>query len=177
MSQFKNDVYATERMQVLDVCRNEILISRVLKKMKDITSIINDMQKELDEEYKKQKEDRDVAKIIDLKRVIAETTAGSTSFSREYKELTDKKNATLREIKGTREQRIKRIEDSRESITSWMTNVVDNPEYRKKLSMEAERFRLAMVKETERLSEYVSFGDDIVEQPLLNSDTIKGDNV
>lgn len=176
MTQFKNDVFATERMQIIDVCRNEILISRSLKRMKQISVLIDGIKSDLDDEKSKPKDKRDVAKIIDGERMLAESMSSAANFTREYKELLEKKTATLKEIKGTREQRIKRVEESRESITSWMSNVIGNPEKRRVLAVETEKFRLAVEKEKERLSEYYKFGEDI-EQPILNADTIKDDNL
>lgn len=176
MAQFDNDVLPTERMQIIDVCRNEILLNRSLRRMKDVSVSIESFQEQLRDEEAKQGLDRDVDKIIDLKRMIAECMGSASNFTREYKDLLDKKNSTLKDIKGTREQRIKRIEDSRENITSWMSAIISNPEHRKNLALEAERFRLAMDVERKRLSEYYQFGDEI-EQPILNSDTIKPDNV
>lgn len=57
-----------------------------------------------------------------------------------------------------------------------MQNITSNVEYRRQLAIEAEKFRLAMDVELRRLSEYHEFGDTI-EQPILNADTIKEDNV
>ena len=176
MAQFKHDVLPTERMQVIDMCRNEILLNRSLKRMNQISLLIDRFQEELKNEKAKSVQDRNVGRMIDLERTIAESMASSTNFTKEYKELLEKKNATLKDLKATRMDRIKRIEDSRENVTTWFSEVTSNTEYRRQLAIEAEKFRLAMDVELKRLSEYHQFGDSL-EQPILNADTIKDCNI
>ena len=79
----------------------------------------------------------------------------------------------LKEIKGTREQRIKRLEDSRQSFTGWVAHLMQNPDITKGYCLEMEKMRLAMNKEKERLSQYHKYDDGIVDQPFLTPDTAK----
>lgn len=91
MAQFNHDVLPTERMQVIDVCRNEILLNRSLKRMNQISLLIDKFQDELKEEKAKPTVERNVSRMIDLVRVIAESMAASTNFTKEYKELSEKR--------------------------------------------------------------------------------------
>ncbi|NDC96319.1 hypothetical protein EB077_13515 [bacterium] len=79
----------------------------------------------------------------------------------------------LREMKGTREQRIKRLEDSKQSFVSWVANMMQDPETMKQYGIEMEKMRLAMLKEKERLSSYHKYEDGIIDQPFLTPDTVK----
>jgi len=79
----------------------------------------------------------------------------------------------LREMKGTREQRIKRLEDSKQSFTSWVAHLMQDPETMKKYGIEMEKMRLAMKKEEERLSAFHKYEDGQIDQPFLTPDTIK----
>ena len=58
----------------------------------------------------------------------------------------------LREMKGTREQRIKRLEDSKQSFTSWVASMMQDPELMKNYGIEMEKMKAAMKNESERLS-------------------------
>jgi hypothetical protein len=78
----------------------------------------------------------------------------------------------LREMKGTREQRIKRLEDSKQSFISWIANLMQDPETMKRYGIEMEKMRLAMVKEQGRLSEFHRYEDDTIDQPFLTPDTV-----
>jgi hypothetical protein len=78
----------------------------------------------------------------------------------------------LREMKGTREQRIKRLEDSKQSFTSWVAHLMQDPETLKRYGIEMEKMRLAMLKEKERLSQFHQYEDGQIDQPFLTPDTV-----
>lgn len=98
------------------------------------------------------------------------------NYTKDYKELLDKKSSLLREVKGTREQRIKRVEDSKETIGTYLASLIDNTDMRRALGIEVEKFRLATKIEYQRLSDYHTYIDGSVEQPILNTENIKEDN-
>ncbi len=50
-------------------------------------------------------------------------------------------------MKATREQRVKRLEDSKQNFTSWMAYLVTNPDVASSYGLEMEKMRLAMEKE------------------------------
>jgi len=83
----------------------------------------------------------------------------------------------LKELKGTREQRIKRLEDSKETFASWVQALTLRPEMRDGLGTEMEKMRLAMDKERAKLTEYHKYEDGIVDQPFLTPDSVLEDNV
>jgi hypothetical protein len=79
----------------------------------------------------------------------------------------------LKEMKGTREQRIKRLEDSKQSFTSWVAAMMQDPDRMKQYGVEMEKMRIAMNREKERLAQFHTFDDGIVDQPFLTPDTTK----
>jgi hypothetical protein len=83
----------------------------------------------------------------------------------------------LKELKGTREQRIKRLEDSKETFASWIQALVQHPDMREELGVEMEKMRLSMEKERVRLAEYHKYEDGLVDQPFLTPDSVLDDNV
>ena len=64
---------------------------------------------------------------------MASLKASQESLNKDYRELQTKKNSMLKEMKATREQRVKRLEDSKQNFTSWMAHLVANPEITKKV--------------------------------------------
>jgi hypothetical protein len=176
VSQFNYDVFATERLQIIEFCRIEILINRALKKMNDVGIQINEIDREVDLEYKFEESERDQQKIIRLKELRASMNVSAINYTKDYKELLDKKGTLLREVKGTRADRIKRIEDSKETIGTYLASLMDNTEMRRALGIEMEKFRLATKIEYQRLSDYHTYIDGSVEQPILNTENIKEDN-
>lgn len=172
IAQFKDDVFPTEELQVVDVIKLEILMNRCLKSNKDNLNEMNLIDKMIREERSKEKEDRDQDYLMNLERQMASLRASQESLNRDYRELQTKKAAILREMKGTREQRIKRLEDSKQSFTSWVAMLMQDPETLKRYGIEMEKMRLAMLKERERLSSFHKYEDGVVDQPFLTPDTV-----
>ena len=172
IAQFNDDVFPTEELQVIDVIKLEILMNRCLKSNKDNIQTIDTYEKYLRDERSKDKDQQDSDYILNLERQVATLRAAQESLNKDYRELQTKKASMLREMKGTREQRIKRLEDSKQSFTSWVAQLMSDPETLKKYGLEMEKMRLSMNKELERLSNYHKYEDDTVDQPFLTPDTV-----
>jgi uncharacterized membrane-anchored protein YhcB (DUF1043 family) len=166
-------VLPTEELQILDAIKLEVLMNRALstqqKNMKDI-SFYEDVVTEL---KGRAPELQDKDEIYNIERQIAISRAAQDTLTRDYKDLQTKKAQMLKDLKATREQRIRRLEDSRATFIGWVQNLMTNPEIRQELGKEMEKMRLAMYKEQERLSEYHSYEDKMLDQPFLTPDTIE----
>jgi hypothetical protein len=173
IAQFKDDVFPTEELQVVDVIKLEILMNRCLKSNKDNLNEMNLIEKMIRDERSVDKDQRDQDYLMNLERQMASLRASQESLNRDYRELQSKKSSMLREMKGTREQRIKRLEDSKQSFTSWIAMLMQDPETLKIYGIEMEKMRLAMLKEKERLSAFHKYEDGGIDQPFLTSDTVK----
>lgn len=173
IAQFKDDVFPTEELQVVDVIKLEILMNRCLKSNKDNINEMNIIDKFIKDERALDKDQRDQDYIMNLERQAAALRASQESLNRDYRELQTKKASMLREMKGTREQRIKRLEDSKQSFVSWVAMLMQDPETLKKYGIEMEKMKLAMQKESERLSAFHKYEDGGIDQPFLTPDTVK----
>ena len=173
ISQFKDDVFPTEELQVVDVIKLELLMNRCLKGNKENIEQINTYDTMIKDERCRDKDQQDHDYIINLERQVASLRASQESLNRDYRELQAKKASMLREMKGTREQRIKRLEDSKQSFVSWVAAMMQDPDRMKKYGIEMEKMRVAMEKERERLSVFHKYEDGTVDQPFLTPDTVK----
>jgi len=173
ISQFKDDVFPTEELQVVDVIKLEILMNRCLKSNKDNINDMNVFDKMIKDERAVDKETRDQDYIMNLERQSAALRASQESLNKDYRELQTKKAGMLREMKGTREQRIKRLEDSKQSFVSWVATLIQDPETMKKYGVEMEKMKMAMKKESDRLSTYHKYEDGMIDQPFLTPDTVR----
>ena len=173
IAQFKDDVFPTEELQVVDVIKLELLMNRCLKSSKDNIIDMNTFDKLIKDERALDKDQRDQDYIFNLERQVAALRASQESLNKDYRELQGKKAGMLREMKGTREQRIKRLEDSKQSFVSWVAHLMQDPETMKKYGIEMEKMRMAMEKEKDRLSAYHKYEDGVVDQPFLTPDTVK----
>jgi hypothetical protein len=174
-AQFKDDVFHTEEMQIIDTIKLEILMNRILRSQQQtIDSIIEvegllNIEKQLD----KDTQDRDL--IINYERQIAVLRSSQETLSRDYKDLQTRKATMLKDLKGTREQRIKAIEDSRETFASLITKLTIDPDFRTNVGIEMEKMRLAAEVERARLSQVITYEDKTADRPLLDDASVMGD--
>lgn len=172
-SQFKDDVFHTEEMQIIDTIKLELLMNRILKSQRDNQQEVLINERLVQDEKARDKDQRDMDLIINMERQVAILRASQETLSKDYKDLQARKATMLKDLKGTREQRIKAIEDSKLTFASLVKKIATDPSYRNHIGIEMEKMRLATEKEKERLSEYSNYEDGIVDQPFLTSETVK----
>ena len=80
----------------------------------------------------------------------------------------------IKDLKGTREQRIKAIEDSKTTFASLIKKIIMDGDFRKTAGVEMEKMRLAMDVERDRLSKAHTYEDGITDQPFLVPETVEG---
>ena len=176
ITQFRDDVLPTEELQIIDAIKLEILMNRALIGQQTNMRSISEYEELVTVEKSKSLEVQDKDYIYNLERQIAVCRAAQDSLTREYKDLQTKKASMLKDLKATREQRIKRLEDSKQTFIGWVRNLMSNPETRQQLGTDMEKMRLAMEAEKKRLSEYHKYEDGNIDQPFLTPDTVKDDN-
>ncbi len=172
-SQFKDDVFHTEEMQIIDTIKLEILMNRILKSQRDNQQEVEIADRLVRDEKARDKDQRDMDLIINLERQVAILRAAQETLSKDYKDLQARKATMLKDLKGTREQRVKAIEDSKFTFASLVKKIATDPAYRSEIGIEMEKMRLAMEKEKERLSDYMEYNDGQVDQPFLTPETAK----
>lgn len=171
-SQFKDDVFHTEEMQIIDTIKLEILMNRILRSQQENQTEISTYERLVQGEKAVDKDQRDMDYIMQLERQIAVLRASQETLSKDYKDLQARKATMLKDLKGTREQRIKAIEDSKQTFASLVKQIATDGDFRRKIGIDMEKMRLAMEKEKERLSEYHQYEDGTVDQPFLTPETL-----
>jgi hypothetical protein len=172
-SQFKDDVFHTEEMQIIDTIKLELLMNRILKAQHENQQDIIANERIVQNEKARDRDQRDVDLIMNIERQIAILRASQETLSKDYKDLQARKATMLKDLKGTREQRVKAIEDSKLTFASLVKKLATDPQYRNDIGVEMEKMRLATEREKERLSDYVQFEDGVVDQPFLTPETLK----
>lgn len=172
-SQFKDDVFHTEEMQIIDTIKLELLMNRILKSQHENQQSIIANERIVQNEKARDRDQRDVDLIMNIERQIAILRASQETLSKDYKDLQARKATMLKDLKGTREQRVKAIEDSKLTFASLVKKLATDPQYRSTIGVEMEKMRLATEQEKERLSDYMQFEDGAVDQPFLTPETLK----
>ena len=157
----------------MDLIKLELLMNRSLKNNKENIEQISSFEGLIQQLRAVDADQQDRDEIFNLERQVASLKASQESLNKDYRELQAKKNSMLKEMKATREQRVKRLEDSKQTFTSWLAYLVSNPDVARGYGVEMEKMRLAMDKQKERLSAYHKYQDDLVDQPFLTPETVK----
>lgn len=170
-AQFKDDVFHTEEIQILDTIKLEILMNRCLKNQNESLKMMKDLASQRERE--KSQDNPDMMFIDNLDRQILSIKASQEIMSRDFKDLQTKKAAMLKDLKGTREQRIKAIEESKQTFGGLIKKIITDVSFRKEVGLEMEKMRLAMEAEKKRLASPHKYVDGSLDLPLLTSETVE----
>lgn len=175
MLQFREDVLYAEELEIKQYLTLEILINRNLSERYKASKEVEYLQNKLDKAYKVNIEDRDINLIANLENQLSFIKTALPAYAAEYVKLLEKKQASAKDLKATRDQRIKRVEDAK---TSWagLIRAMDDEEFRFRTGDEAELMRLASNVAKEKLSELHTYIDGNVDRPLFNAETEMLDN-
>lgn len=172
IAQFRRDVLPTEELQVIELIRFEILANRCLVDLNNSKKEVEKLEEWLRTEENKHFEVRDIELVTDLSRQIGSLRAGRDSLSKEYRDIEDKKNKLFSSLKATREQRIKKLENTKETFDGLIRKILRDPEFVAEQNMYLEKMRLALEQEEKRLGDYHEFEDGEVDRPLLTPETV-----
>lgn len=173
VEQFNKDITPTEELQIIDLIKLEVLCNRSLITNKNNIEDISRLETHLRIfEALPNPEPEDIDQATTRERQLSGLRAAQEAINKDYRELLAKKMAILKDMKATREQRVKRIEDSKESFSAWVANLMTDHDKLRKYGTEMELLRLAAEKEKQRLGAYHSYIDKEIDQPFLNWETV-----
>ena len=129
------------------------------------------LQKAVDKEYEKPEDQRDIPKLSNLETQLSFARNSIANYTNEYTKLLNEQQKISKDLKATREQRIKRIEDGK---SSWvgLIRMLEDEEIREKEGREMEILSLATEKVKKTLGEYHAFADNILDKPFLTPETV-----
>ena len=171
VKQFREDVLPAEELQIKQFITIDILINRSMKERKRHIQETERLQREVEQEYKLPEDVRDIAKLANLETQLSFARNSIANYTNEYTKLLNEQQKISKDLKATREQRIKRIEDGK---SSWvgLIRMLEDEEIREKEGREMEIMNMATQKTKTELRELFTYADDNVDNPLLNCDTM-----
>lgn len=174
--QFRDDVTHLEELQIIDLIKIELLMNRYLVTEMQSKTRINELELKILDEESVSIDNRDLQKIEIYQATLAQLQSSRDTASKEYMSMAARKEKMFQALKSTREQRIQEVENSKDTMAGWIKMLIKHPELRRKLGIDAERMRIATNVEYTRLSDYHTYNDGEVDQPILTSETIKDDH-
>lgn len=175
IKQFREDVLPAEELQIKQFITIDILINRSMKERKRHISETEKLQRLVDKEYEKPEDQRDIPKLANLETQLTFARNSIASYTNEYTKLLTEQQKISKDLKATREQRIKRIEDGK---SSWvgLIRMLEDEEIREKEGREMAILSMATNKAKQKLSEYHTYQDGKVDIPLLTPEVILNNN-
>jgi len=172
IKQFREDVLPAEELQIKQFITIDILINRSMKERKRHITETEKLQKQVDAEYDKPEEQRDIPKLANLETQLSFARNSIANYTNEYTKLLNEQQKISKDLKATREQRIKRIEDGK---SSWvgLIRMLEDEEIREKEGRQMEILSMATDKVKEKLFEYHTYQDNIVDKPFLTSESVE----
>ena len=171
IKQFREDVLPAEELQIKQFITIDILINRSMKERKRHISETEKLQKLVDKEYEKNETERDIPKLANLETQLSFARNSIANYTNEYTKLLNEQQKISKDLKATREQRIKRIEDGK---SSWigLIRMLEDEEVREKEGKEMEILRMATAKFENKLNELHTYQDNVIDRPFLTPEVI-----
>lgn len=169
--QFREDVLPAEELQIKQFITIDILINRSMKERKRHISETEKLQRLVDAEYEKTEDQRDIPRLANLETQLSFARNSIANYTNEYTKLLGEQQKISKDLKATREQRIKRIEDGK---SSWvgLIRMLEDEQVREKEGREMEILRLATNKAKEKLMEYHEYQDNKLDTPFLTPESV-----
>lgn len=168
MEQFGDDVTHSEEIQLKDAITVDILINRSMVERNRALEYIKKLEIEIQKEQVLANPDE--ARIVRMEEQVNMTRATLGEYTNEYTRLLKEKNALHEDLKSTRDQRVKKIEDSETTFATYI-KMLDSDDVRRRTGEEIELMRIAKERAKKTLSELHIFGDGKGDLPLLTPET------
>jgi hypothetical protein len=171
LRQFREDVLPAEELQIKQFITIDILINRSMKERKRHIAETEKLQRLVDAEYEKPEDQRDIPKLANLETQLSFARNSIANYTNEYTKLLGEQQKISKDLKATREQRIKRIEDGK---SSWLglIRMLEDEEIREREGREMEIISMATQKAIKDLQQYHSYADKTLDKPFLTPESV-----
>ena len=171
IKQFREDVLPAEELQIKQFITIDILINRSMKDRKRHIVDTEKLQKSVDAEYNKPEATRDAARLMNLETQLSFARNSIANYTNEYTKLLNEQQKISKDLKATREQRIKRIEDGK---SSWvgLIRMLEDESVREREGREMEIISMATDKARVGLEGYHQFANQSLDKPFLTPDSV-----
>ena len=171
IKQFREDVLPAEELQIKQFITIDILINRSMKERKRHINETEKLQQVINDIYAKPEDQRDTQKLINLETQLTFARNSVANYTNEYTKLLTEQQKISKDLKATREQRIKRIEDGKSSWTG-LIRMLEDEEIREKEGREMVILNMATNKTKDVLQQYHSYQDGKLDIPLLTPEAV-----
>jgi len=167
---FQQGVTATDEIMMKDVIIEDILLHRALEQKKNIIQEIKENEKLIAEEREKDMDDRDTDFMTNALRTVVQLRGTSESYTKEINEIKKTKDGKFKDLKATRNERLKTVEESGKNIFA-LIKLLDEQKMRETEGrMSGLVYEASKTKEGQMKQDMV-FADNEVDRPWLTPES------
>ena len=177
MSQFKGDVLQSEATQIMQSIKLEIMMSRILVSRQEAV-VETDRLKKMSDDIMRQVKgdvsaltDRQKETLLMIRTQLNQTKAVEDDRTAVYTKLHSEHKALMKDLKATRDQRVKEIESGKISVLGLL-KMLQRKDVQEQEGRESELVKIAMAKEYKRLGSVHKYDDGAWDRPILSSETV-----
>lgn len=169
---FGGNILSYEELELKEWLTFEILKGRELKQNKINIIRKQSLKEQLEDEFKKDKDERDMPYIKYLQGEIMAITEDIKRYNKEFSDLAYKADKIKQGLVKSRDQRTKDMDMAKLDWTSYL-KMLQEYDVKKRVGNEMEIFKMSEDKKREELYEYREFADGEVDLPILNAESIE----
>jgi uncharacterized protein Smg (DUF494 family) len=143
-----------------------------MKERKRHISDTEKLQRLVDDQYAKPEIERDIPKLANLETQLGFARNSIANYTNEYTKLLNEQQKISKDLKATREQRIKRIEDGKSSWTG-LIRMLEDEEIREREGKQMEILALATAKMKKKVTEFHEYNDGGIDKPFLTPESVE----
>jgi len=167
---FHQGVTATDEIMMKDVIIEDILLHRALEQKKNILQEIREYERQIAEEREKDMDDRDTDFMTNALRTIVQLRGTSEAYTKEINEIKKTKDGKFKDLKATRNERLKTVEESGKNIFA-LIKLLDEQKMRETEGrMTGLVYEASQTKEGQ-LKQDMVFSDGEVDKPWLTPES------
>lgn len=174
--QFKEDLFHTERAQIIKAIKYDIYMQRNGAKQRRLVQTIDRLERAIDAIHSKYDDlanmtEQDRTRCLVWGKELAEVYKSSAELTVEHTKLEEKQQRLMEALKATRQQRVATFESAATDFLGLIKALyqADRREMEDRQSAQA---RAAMEKERERLSRPHKYADGVIDTPLLTPEIV-----
>lgn len=170
-AQFGGDVLASEETQIVHLLKFEILMNRVMRMMKTNQSDIIRLSREIGQFREKKGEGKlsktELEMLINMEDKLAGAKASQGAKTGEYQKLQAEHRGIMKDLKGTRDQRLEKIQEATKDFMG-MIKALEDKEFRDTEGRQLELVRKAVQQEEIKLRKKIVYNDGVADSPILD---------
>lgn len=169
VGQFQEDILPSEKNQIFNAIKLEIIMSKIMQHNKSIDSTIESVEEEIkkikeDEEMDPKDKDKRIKELREFKRDIYSNYNANIRVNLEHQKVY---NDALKDLNASRGQRVQKTDIKKNTFMELMKKVLDDSQ-RDRLGEEIELERLAAEAEANRLKQTTTYLDGSIAEPFIS---------